>query len=98
MIELRSDTATKPSAAMRHAMANAEAGDEQRREDPTVNELEQLAAELLGQDEAVYLPTATTANQIALRILPRPRQEGVAQEAAHVFRAELAGPAGRSRL
>ena len=60
MIELRSDTATKPSPAMREAMANAEVGDEQRREDPTVNELERLAAALLGQDEAVYLLQADT--------------------------------------
>jgi threonine aldolase len=98
MIELRSDTATKPSAAMRDAMANAEVGDEQRREDPTVNELERLAAELLGQDEAVYLPTATMANQIALRILTSPGQEVLAEESSHVFGAELAGAAVHSGL
>ena len=79
MIELRSDTATRPSPAMREAIANAEVGDEQRREDPTVNELERLAAELLGQEEAVYLPTATMANQIALRVLTRPGQEVLAE-------------------
>ena len=98
MIELRSDTATKPSRAMRDAMANAEVGDEQRREDPTVNELERLAAELLGQEEAVYLPTATMANQIALRILTRPGQEVLAEEASHIFGAELAGAAVHSGL
>jgi threonine aldolase len=98
MIELRSDTATKPSAAMRDAMANAEVGDEQRREDPTVSELERLAAELLGQDEAVYLPTATMANQIALRILTSPGQEVLAEESSHVFGAELAGAAVHSGL
>ena len=98
MIELRSDTATKPSQAMREAMASAEVGDEQRREDPTVNELERLAAALLGQEEAVYLPTATMGNQIALRILTRPGQELLAEESSHVFGAELAGAAVHSGL
>ena len=98
MIELRSDTATKPSPAMREAMANAEVGDEQRREDPTVNELERLAAALLGQEEAVYLPTATMANQIALRILTRPGQELLAEESSHIFGAELGGAAVHSGL
>jgi threonine aldolase len=98
VIELRSDTATKPSAAMREAMATAEVGDEQRREDPTVNELERLGAELLGQEEAVYLPTATMANQIALRILTRPGQELLAEESSHVFGAELGGAAVHSGL
>ena len=98
MIELRSDTATRPSPAMREAIANAEVGDEQRREDPTVNELERLAAELLGQEEAVYLPTATMANQIALRVLTRPGQEVLAEESSHVFGAELAGAAVHSGL
>jgi len=98
VIEFRSDTATKPSPAMRQAMANAEVGDEQRREDPTVNELERRTAELLGQEEAVYLPTATMANQIALRVLTRPGQEVLAEESSHIFGAELAGPAVHSGL
>ncbi len=98
MIDFRSDTATKPSAAMREAMASAEVGDEQRREDPTVNELERLAAEMLGQEEAVYLPTATMANQIALRILTRPGQEVLAEESSHIFGAELGGAAVHSGL
>ena len=63
MIDLRSDTQTKPSQAMREAMARAEVGDEQEREDPTVLELERRGAELLGQEEAVYLPTATMGNR-----------------------------------
>ena len=67
MIDLRSDTATKPSRAMREAMADAGVGDDQRREDPTVLELERRAAELLGQDEAVYLPTASMANDQMFR-------------------------------
>jgi threonine aldolase len=93
MIDLRSDTKTKPTPEMRAAIAAAEVGDEQRREDPTVNELERRAAELLGQDEAVYVPTATMANEIALRSLGEPGDEVVAEENSHIFVAELGGPA-----
>jgi len=93
VIDLRSDTATKPTAGMRAAMAEAEVGDEQRREDPTVNELERRAAALLGQPEAVYVPTATMANEIALRVLSEPGDELIAEESAHVLLAELGGPA-----
>ena len=78
---------------MREAMANAEVGDEQRREDPTVNELEPRVAELLGQEEAVYVPTATMANEIALRCLTEPGDELIAEENAHLFVSELGGPA-----
>jgi threonine aldolase len=98
VIELRSDTQTKPSAEMRAAIANAEVGDEQKREDPTVNELERRGAELLGQEEAVYVPTATMANEIALRTLGRPGDEVVAEENSHIFVAELGGPAVHAGL
>ena len=98
MIDLRSDTLTQPSAGMRQAMAEAVVGDEQKREDPTVTALEERAAELLGQEEAVYLPTATMANQIALRVLSEPGDEVVAEAMAHVFRYELGGPAVHSGL
>ena len=98
MIDLRSDTATKPTSGMREAMANAEVGDEQKREDPTVNELERRTAELLGQDEAVYLPTASMANQIALRILTEPGDELLAEENAHILLSEQGGPAVHSGL
>ena len=98
MIDLRSDTATKPTDGMRAAMANAEVGDEQKREDPTVNELERRVAELLGQDEAVYLPTATMANQIACRILTAPGDELLAEENAHILLSEQGGPAAHSGL
>jgi threonine aldolase len=93
VIDLRSDTKTQPSPGMRQAMANAEVGDEQRREDPTVNELERRVAELLGQAEAVYVPTATMANEIALRVLSQPGDEVIGEENAHIFSAELGGPA-----
>jgi threonine aldolase len=98
MIDLRSDTLTQPSPAMRRAMAEAVVGDEQKREDPTVIALEERAADLLGQQEAVYLPTATMANQIALRILSQPGDEVLAESMAHVFRYELGGPAVHSGL
>ena len=98
MIDLRSDTVTQPSAEMRRAIAEAPVGDEQKREDPTVNALEERAAEFLGQEEAVFLPTATMANQIALRVLARPGDEMVAEANAHVFRYELGGPAVLSGL
>jgi threonine aldolase len=83
---------------MRRAIAEAEVGDEQRREDPTVNVLEERAAELLGHEAAVFLPTATMANQIALKVLSAPGDEVVAEADAHVFRAELGGPAVHSGL
>ena len=98
MIDLRSDTQTKPSHAMRQAMATAEVGDEQEREDPTVLELERRGAELLGQEEAVYLPTATMGNQIALAILGERGTELLVEERAHIMVAELGGAAFHSGL
>jgi threonine aldolase len=98
MIDLRSDTQTRPSAAMRQAMANAEVGDEQEREDPTVLALERRVAALLGQEEAVYLPTATMANQIALVILGERGTELVVEESAHIMVSELGGAAVNAGL
>jgi threonine aldolase len=93
VIELRSDTLTQPTAAMRRAIANAIVGDEQKREDPTVNELEARGAVLLGHEEAVFVPTATMANEIALRLHSRPGDEVLAEENSHILIAELGGPA-----
>ena len=98
MIELRSDTLTQPTPAMREAIANAVVGDEQKREDPTVLELERRAAELLGQEEAVFLPTATMANEIALRIQSEPGDLLLAEEHSHVLIAEQGGPAVHAGL
>jgi threonine aldolase len=98
VIDLRSDTATKPTPAMREAMATAEVGDEQEREDPTVLELERRGAELLGHEEAVYLPTATMGNQIALAILGERGGELVVEERAHIMISELGGAAYHSGL
>src|SRR2546430_16959017 len=97
MIDLRSDTQTKPTPEMREAIASAEVGDEQKREDPTVNRLEELAASLLGQEAAVFVPTATMANEIALRTLGEPGDEAVAEENSHILLAELGGPAAPPR-
>ena len=96
MIDLRSDTATRPTAGMRAAIAAAAVGDEQKREDPTVNELEARGAALLGQEAAVFLPTATMANQIALRLHTQPGDELLGEENCHVFISELGGPAVHS--
>jgi threonine aldolase len=98
MIDLRSDTLTQPTREMRAAIAAAEVGDEQKREDPTVIALEERSAEVLGQQEAVFVPTATMANQIALKVLTQPGEEVLAEALAHVFRYELGGPAVHSGL
>ena len=83
---------------MREAIANAAVGDDQKREDPTVNELERRGAEFLGQEEAVFLPTATMANQIALQILGRPGDALLVERHAHIMLSELGGPAAHSGL
>jgi threonine aldolase len=98
VIDLRSDTATRPTAEMRAAMAAAEVGDEQLREDPTVNELQRRIADALGQEAALFLPTATMANQIALRVLGQPGGELVAEESTHCLIYETGGPAVHSGL
>jgi threonine aldolase len=98
VIDLRSDTVTKPTAGMRAAMAAAEVGDEQFREDPTVNELQERMAELLGHEAALFLPTATMANEIALRVLSRPGGLLLAEERTHVLVYEFGGPAVHSGL
>jgi threonine aldolase len=98
VIDLRSDTLTQPTPAMREAIANAAVGDEQKREDPTVNELERRGAEFLGHEEAVFLPTATMANQIALQILGRPGDALLVERHAHIMLSELGGPAAHSGL
>jgi threonine aldolase len=98
VIDLRTDTVTKPSSGMLAAMAAAEVGDEQEREDPTTNELQRRAAELLGHEAALFLPTATMANQVALRVLSRPGCKVVAEERTHTLIYEWGGPAIHSGL
>jgi threonine aldolase len=98
MIDLRSDTVTKPTPAMLAAMASAEVGDEQFREDPTVNELQGRMAELLGHEAALFLPTATMANQVALRAQTKPGAVVLAEERTHILIYEWGGPAIHSGL
>src|SRR5439155_15245233 len=98
MIDLRSDTLTQPTRAMRDAIANAAVGDEQKREDPTGNELERRGAEFLGHEEAVFLPTATMANQIALNILGSPGDALLVERHAHIMLSGVGGPAAHSGL
>jgi threonine aldolase len=97
MINLYSDTQTRPTAAMRAAMAAAEVGDEQRREDPTVLALEERVAQLLGQEAAVFLPSGTMCNAISVRLHIRPGgDEMLVGELAHPLIAEAGGPAAIS--
>jgi len=90
LIELRSDTFTTPTPEMRSAMANAEVGDDEYGEDPTVNRLQALAAGLLGTEAALYVPSGTMANQIAIRVLSRPGTEVLCPARSHVYQYELA--------
>ena len=89
MIDLRSDTVTKPTAAMRAAMAAAEVGDDVYGEDPTVNRLEARAAELFGREAALFVPTGSMGNQIAIRLHTHPGQEVVCEARAHVLDWEM---------
>jgi threonine aldolase len=98
VIDLRSDTATQPTPEMLEAMTRAGLGDEQAKEDPTVNELQRRAAELLGHEAALFLPTATMSNQIALRVLTRHGQQLIAEERTHILIFEAGGPAVHSGL
>jgi len=98
VIDLRSDTLTKPTAGMRAAMAAADVGDEQYLEDPTTNELQRRMAELLGHEAALFLPTATMANQAALRAQTKPGSVLLAEERTHILVYEWGGPAVHSGL
>ena len=98
MIDLRSDTVTVPTAEMRAAIAAAVVGDEQKREDPTVLELERRVAELLGHESAVFLPTATMANQVALKLHGRPGDVLLAEQHSHVLVYEYGGAAAHAGL
>jgi threonine aldolase len=89
-IDLRSDTVTKPSLEMRRAMAEAEVGDDVYGEDPTVNRLEERAAQLFGREAAIFVPSGTMGNQIAIKIHTRPGQEIICEERCHIFNYEMA--------
>jgi threonine aldolase len=96
LIDLRSDTVTRPTDAMRAAMAAAPVGDDQYGEDPSTNRLQARMAELLGKEAALWLPTGTMANQVALRTLTRPGDEVVACRESHAAWHELGGAAANA--
>ena len=96
LINLYSDTQTQPSQAMRRAMAEAPVGDEQRGEDPSVNRLCEMTAELLGKEAAVFLPSGTMCNQLAIHIHCRPGEEIIAHRSAHILNFEGGGTAAFS--
>jgi threonine aldolase len=93
IVDLRSDTVTRPTAAMRAAMASAEVGDDVFRDDPTVLALERRVAELLGKEAALFVPSGTMANQIALRVHASPGTEVIAHAGAHLYNYEGGGAA-----
>src|SRR5207253_9462219 len=90
MIDLRSDTVTKPTPAMRRAMAEAEVGDDVYGEDPTVNRLQERAAEIFEKDAALFVPTGSMGNQTAVKLHTRPGQEVIIEERGHIYNFEMA--------
>jgi threonine aldolase len=92
-VNLYSDTQTRPSEGMRRAIATADVGDEQRREDPTVNLLQEMVAELFGKEEALFLPSGTMCNAIAIKVHTRMGDEMILHRDAHPYTSEGGGPA-----
>lgn len=88
-IDLRSDTVTKPTDEMREAMARAEVGDDVYLEDPTVNRLQEMAAEMLGKEAALFVPSGTMGNQVSIRVHTQPGQEIILEERSHIFNYEM---------
>jgi len=97
-IDLRSDTVTKPSAAMRQAMAAAEVGDDVYGDDPTVNSLEERVAAMFGHEAGLFAPTGSLANQLAIRTLVKPGEEILVETRGHIVRAELGAAAAFSGI
>jgi threonine aldolase len=97
-VDLRSDTVTQPTAAMRRAMAEAVVGDDGYGEDPTVNELEARYADLVGKEAAVFVPSGVMANQIAVRVLTRPGDVIVAGRSQHLVSFEMGASARNSSV
>jgi threonine aldolase len=96
MIDLRSDTVTKPTKEMRAAMASAEVGDDVYMEDPTVNHLQERAAAIFGKEAALFVPSGTMGNQIAIHLHTKPGQEVIVEKQGHIFNYELAAMAAIS--
>ncbi len=97
-IDLRSDTVTKPSQEMRKAMYEAEVGDDVFREDPTVNKLQDYAAQLLGKEAALFVSSGVMGNQICLNVLTNPGDEVICERDAHIFNYESGTPAAISGI
>ena len=95
-VDLRSDTVTRPTDAMRAAMAQATVGDDQYGEDPTTNRLQERVAELLGKPAALWLPSGTMANQVALRVLTRPGDDVIVSRESHAVWHETGGSAANA--
>jgi threonine aldolase len=89
IVDLRSDTVTRPTPAMRRAMAEAEVGDDVYREDPTVNRLQDRAAEIFERQAALFVPSGTMGNQIAIKVHTVPGQEVICEQRAHIFNHEM---------
>jgi threonine aldolase len=98
LIDLRSDTVTKPSDEMRKAMYEAEVGDDVYKEDPTANRLESFAAEFLGKEAALFVPSGVMGNQICLNVLTNPGDEVICEKDAHIFQYESGSPAALSGI
>jgi threonine aldolase len=96
MIDLRSDTVSKPSPEMRRAIAEAEVGDDVFGEDPSVNRLQELAAQVLGKEAALYVPSGTMANQICIKVHTQPGDEIIMERTSHPFNSESGGLAALS--
>ena len=90
-VDLRSDTVTDPSPAMRQAMAGANVGEDGSHEDPTVNLLEERVAKMLGKEAALFVPTGTMGNLVALKVHTQPGEEVILEEHSHIYNAEMAG-------
>lgn len=97
-IDLRSDTVTRPSPAMRRAIAEAEVGDDVFRDDPTVMKLESTVADMFEKEAALYVPSGTMGNQVALKTLSEPGWEILCERQCHIINYETAGPAVHSSL
>ena len=96
MIDFRSDTVTKPTGAMLQAMINAKVGDDVFGEDPTINELEEKAAEMFGMEAAIFCPSGTMTNQIAIKCHTQPGDEIICDKLSHIYQYEGGGIAFNS--
>src|SRR6267154_3615398 len=98
MIDLRSDTVTKPTPGMLDAMMKAEVGDDVFGEDPTVKKLEEKCAQMVGMDGGVFCPSGTMTNQIGIKVLTQPYDEVICYKGSHIYKYEGGGLAGNSNV